>query len=302
MRKVLFFVLLMSLIPLVSAEEVGVNDDFIVLPLIGEINVGDMPLIVSTVLIASADGLNPCSIWVLLFLLGIIIHTKSRKKIALVGGVFLLVTASIYGLFIAGVFSILDFMEHTTWIIYLVVAIALIFGIVNVKDYFWYKKGVSFTISDKYKPRIFKQVRELMKKESTPGLVGATALMAAGIAIIELPCTAGLPLIWSGIIASADVTISYYWYLLLYVFVYLLIEIIILVSVLVSLKSFKMDEFKGRALKLIGGVLIIALGLVLLLDRTIMYSISSAFLVIIGAIVLSFLIMGVERLYSRWKK
>ena len=298
----MFFVLLMSLIPLVSAEEVGVNDDFIVLPLIGEINVGDMPLIVSTVLIASADGLNPCSIWVLLFLLGIIIHTKSRKKIALVGGVFLLVTASIYGLFIAGVFSILDFMEHTTWIIYLVVAIALIFGIVNVKDYFWYKKGVSFTISDKYKPRIFKQVRELMKKESTPGLVGATALMAAGIAIIELPCTAGLPLIWSGIIASADVTISYYWYLLLYVFVYLLIEIIILVSVLVSLKSFKMDEFKGRALKLIGGVLIIALGLVLLLDRTIMYSISSAFLVIIGAIVLSFLIMGVERLYSRWKK
>ncbi len=300
MKKLLLFLLMLFLVPLVSAET-G-NEEFISIPIVGEVNIGEMPLIVSTVLIAGADGLNPCSIWVLLFLLGIIIHTRSRKRIALVGGVFLLVTASIYGLFIAGVFSILNFMEHTTWIIYVVVAIALVFGLVNIKDYFWYKKGVSFTIPDRYKPRIFKQARELIKKESHLALVGATALMAAGIAIIELPCTAGLPLIWSGIVASADITTGYYWYLLLYVLVYLLIEIIILVSVLISLKSFKMDEFKGRALKLIGGVLITALGLVLLLDRTIMYSISSAFLVIIGAIIFSFFVMLVERLYVRWRK
>lgn len=301
MKKAILIVLLVTSalfsMPLASAESEVVD-----VPIAGELDVAEMPLILSTIMIAGADGFNPCSIWVLLFLLGIIIHTGSRKKIALVGGVFLLVTSSIYGLFIAGVFNIFDFMQHTSWITYLVVVIALVFGLVNVKDYFWYKKGISFTIPDSYKPKLFKKTRDLMKKESNVAMAAGTALLAAGVAIIELPCTAGLPVIWSGLISSADITIAYYWYLLLYILVYLLIEVIILISVLISLKSFKMDEFKGRVLKLIGGVLIIALALVLLIDQSIMYSISSAFLVIFGALFASGFIILVERLYKRWVK
>ncbi len=293
--KKLLLVLLIGLISfnLVSAETVD-------LPVFGELEVSEMPLVLATILIATADGFNPCSIWVLLFLLGMIIHTGSRKRIALIGGTFLLVTATIYGIFIAGIITIFSFMSYIDWLIYLVVTIALIFGLVNVKDYFWYKKGISFTIPDKYKPKFFKKVRELIKKESIFALIGGTVLMAAGIAIVELPCTAGLPLVWSGIVTESGVT-SFYAYLLLYIFMYLLIEIIILISVLVTLKSFKMDEFKGRALKLVGGILIIALALVLLFDRSIMYNITGVLAVMMGSIVLSITIILLDKLVFKRK-
>ncbi|MFT4311057.1 MAG: hypothetical protein ACMXX7_00340 [Candidatus Woesearchaeota archaeon] len=276
-------------------------EDIIDVPLLGEVLVSEMPLLLSTVLIAGADGFNPCSIWVLLFLLGIIIHTKSRKKILLVGSVFLLTTAAVYGLFIVGIFNIFTFMNQITSITYFVAILALIFGLVNIKDYFFYKKGISFTIPDKYKPKIFKQSRELVIEDNTWILIVSTFLLALGIAIIELPCTAGLPLIWSSIVASAGAA-SFYAYLLLYLFVYLLIEVIILLTVLVTLKSFKMTEFKGRVLKLVGGLLITALAIVLLVDSTLMNNINFALGIILGSIALSFVIVLIDKFFRRIKK
>jgi hypothetical protein len=184
--------------------------------------------------------------------------------------------------------------SEITSITYFVVALALIFGIVNIKDYFFYKKGISFTIPDKYKPKLFKKTRDLIKVESNWILAFSTFLLAAGVAIIELPCTAGLPLIWSSIVASSAQT-SFYAYLAIYLFVYLLIEIIILLTVIITLKSFKMTEFKGRVLKLIGGVLIVALGLVLLIDSSLMYNMVYALYIIFGALLLSGLIILIER-------
>ncbi|MFT4312462.1 MAG: hypothetical protein ACMXYF_04500 [Candidatus Woesearchaeota archaeon] len=292
-------ILLLALFLLLATQLSFADQEIIDVPLIGEYDVSQVPLLVSTILIAAVDGVNPCSIWVLLFLLGMVLHTGSRRKILLVGSVFLLVTATIYGVFIAGVFTIFTFMNQIQWIIYIVAGLALLFGIVNIKDYFWFKKGLSFTISDKYKPKLFKQARGLIKTDNTWFLIGATIVMAAGIAIIELPCTAGLPVIWSGLLASSQEQIPFLLYLFVYVFIYLLIEIIILVSVVITLRSIKMDEFKGRALKLIGGVLITALAIILLWDRTLMYSIGSVFAIIFGALLISILIIAGEILWRR---
>lgn len=275
------------------------SENIINIPIIGEINLADKSIIISTILIASADGLNPCSIWVLLFLLGMILHTGSRRKILLVGSLFLLTTAFIYGAFIATIFTIFTFMNHISWLVYTIAILALIFGIVNVKDYFWFKKGISFTISDKHKPKLYKKARNLIKEESTVLLAIATIFMAAGIAIIELPCTAGLPLVWTNIVQASDIEVPFFILLGLYILMYLLIEIIILATVLITLKSIKMDEFKGRALKLFGGLLIIALALVLLIDKTIMYNLNQAMSIILGTILLSILIITTEYL---WKK
>ncbi len=292
-----FFCVLIGLFILISSFSFAQEE--VELPVIGTIIVDEMPLFLSTILIATADGFNPCSIWVLLFLLGIIIHTGSRKKIALVGGVFLLVTATIYGLFIASVFTLLDILNHISWLIYFVAIVALIFGLVNVKDYFWFKKGLSFTISDKHKPGFYKKVRNLLKIDSNYMLIGVTAIMAAGIAIIELPCTAGLPVIWSSLLVSSGIQTGFIGYLLLYLFTYLLIEILIIITVLITLRSFKMTEFKGRVLKLIGGILIISLALVLLIDRTIMYNITWAFVIIFGSMILSVVIIIIERFLQK---
>ena len=132
------------------------------LPLIGTIDLSGQSILVSTLLIAFVDGFNPCSIWVLTMLLSITLHTGSRKKILIVGLVFISVTALIYALFIAGLFTIFTVISFVGWIQVVVALVALFFGLINIKDYFWYKEGISFTIDDKSKPGLYKRIRRIM--------------------------------------------------------------------------------------------------------------------------------------------
>ena len=88
-----------------------------------------MGLFLSTVLIAFVDGFNPCSIWVLSMLLAITLHTGSRKKVLVIGLVFLTVTAAIYALFIAGLFTVFKVVSFVGWIQVVVALVALFFAL-----------------------------------------------------------------------------------------------------------------------------------------------------------------------------
>jgi hypothetical protein len=82
----------------------------------------------------------------------------------LVGAVYLVVTASIYGLFIAGVFGVLSYAMYLDWVYWLVALFALFFGVVNIKDYFWFQRGLSFTIDPRHKPGMFRRMRALLEE------------------------------------------------------------------------------------------------------------------------------------------
>lgn len=263
------------------------------LPLIGAIDLSVQPLIFSTLMIAFVDGFNPCSIWVLTILLALVLHSGSRVRVLVVGLSFLFTTAAIYGAFIAGVFSILSFAAYLAWIYWIVALFALGFGVVNVKDYFWFKRGFSFTIDDKHKPGIFKGFRELMSNGRSPlALIGATVLMATGIALVELPCTAGFPVIWSGLVHAHEVSwIEFLALLIVYLFVYLLDELIIFGIAVVKLRIDRFQEDQGRVLKLIGGVIMIALAVVLIAAPEIMSNVGSAMAVFVVAFALTGLIV-----------
>jgi glutaredoxin/cytochrome c biogenesis protein CcdA len=273
------------------------ESQYINLPLIGDVDISGMSLVIVTLLISFVDGFNPCSLWVLLFLLGIVINTRSRKKIFLVGLTFLIVTASAYGAFMLGLLKVFSYIMYLTWIRVIVVLIAITFALVNIKDYFWYKKGISFTISDKYKPTFFKKIRSVMDpNRSTFSIIGATALMALGITLVELPCTAGFPVIWINIIHSQMVDMSTYILLfLLYIFIYLIIEIIIFLSVVLTLKSSRFQEKHGRMLKLIGGIIMIGLAIGLLSNSDIFNTISGSVILFVGSLLVAIIIMTIHR-------
>jgi cytochrome c biogenesis protein CcdA/glutaredoxin len=267
------------------------------IPLLGTVNLSLQPVVLTTLLIAFIDGLNPCSLWVLTLLLGLVIHSGSRGRIALVGITFLTTTALIYGAFIAGVFGVLSYVLYLTWVQWLVAAFALTFGLVNIKDYFWYRKGVTFTISDSHKPGIYKGIRRLLNPGLTGfGLMLATIVMAAGIALVELPCTAGFPVVWSGIVADQNVTgIMFLLLLGLYLLIYLLIELVVFLVALLTLKLGRFEERQGRVLKLVGGMIMVALALVLVLNPELMNDVGGTLLVFIGSLVLAGVIMLAHR-------
>ncbi len=267
------------------------------LPFIGEVDAAGMSLPALTGLIAFVDGFNPCSLWVLTFLLGIVLYSGSRRKVLLVGGLFLLVTASAYGLFIVGMFGTLRYLAYLSWITFAVAGMALIFALVNIKDYFWFQKGVSFTISDKHKPKLFERARNLMHPgRSLPALLIGTVVLALGITLVELPCTAGFPMVWTGIIATHGIPLSYFGALLaLYISVYLLIELVIFGSVVVTMKRSTFEEKHGRILKLFGGMIMLALGLTLIFAPDTMHSLGGTLVVFGSALAASVAILWLHR-------
>lgn len=272
-------------------------DTAIDIPLLGTIDLSYQPLLLSTAIIAFVDGFNPCSLWLLTILIALVLHSGSRKRVVIVGTVFLFTTALIYGLFIVGVFSVLAYATYLPWMYWIVALFALTFGLVNVKDYFWFKRGFSFTIDDKYKPGIYQKFRGLMTHGKSPLALGAaTAVMASGIALIELPCTAGFPVIWSGLVSAQAIgAAAFFGLLLAYLVIYLLDELVIFFIAVAKLRIEKFQEGQARVLKLIGGVVMIALAIVLVTEPDIMSQAGPAIGVFIAAFAVAGLIVLVHR-------
>ena len=275
----------------------GSPSDTLRLPLLGTINLAGQSLTLSTAIIAFIDGFNPCSLWVLSILLAMTLHTGSRKKVLIVGSVFLTVTALVYALFIAGLFTIFTFVSFVGWIQVVVALIALFFAAVNIKDYFFYKEGLSFTIADGKKPGLYRSIRRVMDAgDSLWGLVGATVVMAAGVSLVEFSCTAGFPVMWTNLLAAQNVTpIVFGLLLLLYMVIYQIDELAIFLTATFTLKSSRLEEKHGRVLKLIGGVLMLTLALVMLIKPSLMNNVSSSLIIFAVAFCVTLLTLLVHR-------
>jgi thiol-disulfide isomerase/thioredoxin len=271
--------------PLPTGETLGpaadASSDTIRLPLIGEVKLSGQSLAVSTALISFVDSFNPCSLWVLTMLLTLTLHTGSRRKVLVIGALFLTVTAVIYALFIAGLFTVFTIVSFTGWIQIIVSLVALVFGLINLKDYFWYKEGVSFTISESEKPGIFQRMRNLMDPNlSFWSLAGGTVVLAAGTSLVEFSCTAGFPVLWTNLLVSQNVgTFTFLLLLLLYLLVYQVEAYFIFGAAVFSLHSSRVEEKHGRILKLAGGMLMLTLAVVMLINPSLMNNLGSSLLI-----------------------
>jgi thiol-disulfide isomerase/thioredoxin len=269
------------------------------LPFFGNIN-PNQSLLLTTTLIALVDGFNPCSLWVLSMLLAIVLYTGSRPKVFAIGLTFLLVAATVYALFIAGLFNVLAFVSYLPWVQVAIALLALLFAVINIKDYFFYKQGPSLTISDSQKPKIYKVIRSIVASDKTPpAMIGATALMALGVTLIELPCTVGLPVIWSGLVTQHNVgTTQFIFLLAIYMLVFLLDELIIFTSAVITLRVSKLEEKQGRSLKLIGGTVMLALALVMLIKPELMQNVIASLIVFALALLISVLVLFIHQAFS----
>jgi cytochrome c biogenesis protein CcdA/thiol-disulfide isomerase/thioredoxin len=277
-------------------ESTGPEVSTLTVPVLGTIDLGRQSLWISTAIISFVDGFNPCSLWVLSILISLTLRTGSRKKVFLTGFIFLLVTSLIYVLFIAGLFTMFTFIGFLGWIQVVVALLALFFAGVNIKDYFWYKEGISFTIADEKKPGIYKRMRKVMYADSLWAMLVATVVMSAGIAIVELPCTAGFPVLWTNLVSAQGVDQSTFVLLLaLYMLIYLIDELVVFVVAVFTLKSSKLEEKHGRVLKLIGGMLMLMLASVMLINPALMNELGTSLAIFGGALIAALLVLVIHR-------
>ncbi len=288
--------------PVAEAEtetetETETASEVINVPLLGQVDLAAQSLTVATTLIAIVDGFNPCSLWVLSVLMALTLHTGSRKKVLVVGLVFLTVTAAVYVLFIAGLFTMLTVVSFLGWIQVVVALVALFFALVNIKDYFWYKEGVSFTIADEKKPGIYQRARNILNASDSLGtMVAATVVMGAGVSLVEFSCTAGFPVIWTNMLAAQGVSaLTFVLLLTLYMVIYQIDELGIFLAAVLTLRASKLEEKHGRILKLIGGMLMLTLAAVMIIKPALMNNLRNS-LIIFG---LAFVAAGVVLVVHR---
>ncbi len=227
-------------------------------------------------IIALVDGFNPCAFFVLGFLLSLLTYTKSRGKMLLIGAVFILTSGLMYSLFIIVLLTIRTELlsEYQGIIRLMVAAIALVAGLINIKDFFYFKKGVSLTMSDKSTQKIFSRIRSLVNsvREAQTGremliAVLATVVLASMVNFIELGCTLILPMQYLEVLLnnySEPVGLMHILYTVFYGVVYIIPLFAILGGFIYSFKSEKISEKQARVLKLVGGLIMLTLGLVLL--------------------------------------
>jgi hypothetical protein len=170
-------------------------------------------------------------------------------------------------------------------------SIAVLIAAVNIKDFFVFKKGVSLTIPDSAKPKLFDRMRKLMRSTSVPSILFGTAVLAIAANAYELLCTAGFPMVFTRILTlNSLTTLSYYFYLILYNLIYVIPLSVIVIVFTITLGKKHLTEWQGRLMKLISGTMMLGLGGVLLLKPSILSNAFISFLILVGALAVSVVI------------
>jgi hypothetical protein len=241
-------------------------DDTVRLPLLGAIDPASLSLPALTLVLAGLDAFNPCAFFVLLFLLSMLVHQRSRKRMLLIGGVFVLVSGLMYFAFMAAWLNVFQLFGHLAWVTLAAGALAVFVGAVNVKDFFLFERGLTLSIPESKKPDIFRRARTILAAENLPAMLAATIFLAIAANFYELLCTAGFPMVYTRLLTLADLSAAArYGFLAAYNLVYVLPLALIVIFFARTLGARKLTEREGRLLKLMSGVMMLELGAVLLL-------------------------------------
>jgi hypothetical protein len=276
-----------------------IEEPKISIPLVGELDPEKFSLPVFTIIIAGLDAFNPCAFFVLLLLLSMLVNVRNRKRILLIGGIFVFFSGFIYFLFMAAWLNLFLYLGELRVITVIAALIAIGVSIINIKDYFFFKVGTSLSIPDSAKPGIFGRIRGLMKSTSLPTMIVGTIMLAIVANLYELLCTSGFPMVFTRILTLNELPSStYYLYLILYNIIYVIPLTVIVLVFTVTLGSRKLSEKEGRILKLISGMMMLGLGLLLLFAPDLLSELAVAISLIIGSLILSFLIVYFENRFK----
>lgn len=246
-------------------------DQIISLPLIGKIDISKMSLPILTVTLGALDGFNPCAMWVLFFLIALLINTRSRKRMYLVGGTFILASGIVYFLLLSAWLNLFLAISYVNLTRILIGVFALGIGIWQIKNFLTFKPGVcpvtngKFRLKSKIKNGLKNHAEKIAFSPLTFGVLIGIILLAFGVNLVEFFCSAGLPAIYTRTLALSSLsTLSYYLYLLLYTFVFMLDDLIILSIAVITLSKIGFSEKYNYWATLIGGLLILTLGILLI--------------------------------------
>jgi len=219
--------------------------------------------------LALADSVNPCAIAVLaMILVSIMVQNIEKRRKVLFGGLAFVAAVFIgyliYGVIIVQFFNFFsEAIRQNTKLIYSILGIiAMVFGALNVKDFFVYKKG---SFGTEMPLMLRPKVKRLIDKVTSPG---GAFIMGILVTLFLLPCTIGPYIVASGLLSELGILGALPW-LLYYNLIFVLPMIAI--TLIIYFGYAKVDEVTGwkdkhiRILHLVAGSLLFLVGVAILM-------------------------------------
>ena len=237
-----------------SDEEVTIG-----VPFFGKVNLKNVSLTTAAVLIGFIDGFNPCAMWVLLFLISVLIGMKDRKRMWILGLAFLLTSALIYLLIMLSWISIVLKITTIIWIRNVIAVVAVLGGLWNFYSYLKSSDSGCEVVDDKRRKSILKSEKSFLL--ALFGIIG----LAISVNLVELACSAGLPLVFTEILALNHVNATMkFVYSLLYILFFLVDDFIVFFVAMFTMKIASASTKYNKYSHLIGGIIMIVIGILLL--------------------------------------
>lgn len=202
------------------------------------------------------DSINVCSITVLVFLILYSLSVGSAKRAFKIGLIFTIVVFIFYATFMILLTGVMGLFvnKYGLYIRIAMTIISLVAGLLLIKDFFWYGKGISLAIPSSAKPVLEKYIKR--------ATIGSTVLLALFASLVEIPCTAIFPLIYVTLLTSAGIEgIQRIIYILIYNLIYVWPLLFIVVGTYFSWSKIedidaKVQKSKGW-MKLIAGIALV---------------------------------------------
>lgn len=235
-------------------------------PIVGNVNLKDVSLLTSAVILGLIDGFNPCAMWILLFLISALIGMKDRKRMWTLGLTFLITSGLVYMLIMLSWISIAVKITTVVWIRNIIAIIALIGAILNLKSFIKSKNSGCEIVDSKKRKNIFSKIKKFTSEKSLIlaffGIIG----LAISVNLVELACSAGLPLIFTELLAINNVSgFIKFIYIGIYIIFFLIDDIIVFTISMYTMKATGISTKYGKYSHLIGGLIMLLIGLLLII-------------------------------------
>lgn len=255
------------LIGLNKFEQDIIKEKAITVPILGEINPKNISLPFIAAVIGTVDGFNPCAMWVLLFLISMLIGMKDKKRMWVLGLTFLLTSAFIYMLLMVSWLQISLSMIQIGYVRILIALFAIGAGGWNLNKYLKSRKSDvgCEVVSKEKRTKTFARVKKIVGEKNLIMAMLGVSLLAVSVNVVELACSAGLPLIFTQILAVNNLgPIEYSANILIYILFFLIDDIIIFAIAMKTFETVGMSNNYSKYSTLVGGLIMIIIGLLLI--------------------------------------
>lgn len=236
------------------------------IPFIGKVDLKDLTLPVITVIMGLLDGFNPCAMWVLLFLISMLMGMKDKKRMWSLGVAFIMTSALIYFFFMMAWLNVTKYLSAITWVRIMIALVAIIGGIINLRSYIKTRKESGCQVVDeKKRSKIFEKIRKFTSEKSFWLALLGVITLAVSVNLIDLLCSAGLPVMYIEILSMNDLTwIEHLCYIIIYVLFFMLDDFIVYFVAMTTMQLTGFSTKYGKLSHLIGGILLVLIGILMI--------------------------------------